>query len=153
MAIHAHSTRLPLLPAGLFAGRLLRQGPSRTASPVTNAIAAMRAADTEQAPTITEDGALTALRQGLENPRPSATARGYGPAWRKARAEFLALPDHDICACGCGRKANTVDHIKAHKGNEALFWDRSNWRPVYRDCNSRKAAQSEGAFGNPIRCD
>ncbi len=67
MASRAYSTRLPLLPAGLVAGRLLRPGPSRTAGPVTNAIAAMRAADTEPAPTTTEAGALAALRQGLED--------------------------------------------------------------------------------------
>lgn len=32
-----------------------------------------------------------------------------------------------------------------------LFWDKANWRAVAGRCNSRKAAASEGGFGNPIR--
>lgn len=42
-----------------------------------------------------------------------------------------------------------VDHRIAHKGDMRLFWDRSNWRPMNRRCNSRKAAATEGGFGNP----
>ncbi|WP_216671362.1 hypothetical protein [Mangrovicoccus sp. HB161399] len=44
-----------------------------------------------------------------------------------------------------------VDHKVAHKGDKRLFWDRSNWQPMNRSCNSRKAIREEGAFGNPIR--
>lgn len=44
-----------------------------------------------------------------------------------------------------------VDHRIAHKGDMALFWNRSNWQPYNRSCNSRKAAALEGGFGNPIR--
>jgi len=28
------------------------------------------------------------------------------------------------------------------------FWDRANWQPMNRRCNSRKAARLEGGFGN-----
>jgi 5-methylcytosine-specific restriction endonuclease McrA len=44
-----------------------------------------------------------------------------------------------------------VDHRIAHKGNQRLFWDCANWRPMNRRCNSRKAARQEGGFGNPQR--
>lgn len=81
--------------------------------------------------------------------RPSAAARGYTGSWAKASKAFLALPGNQHCSCGCGRPANVVDHHVAHKGDQRLFWDRSNWRPMNVACNSRKAARSEGAFGNP----
>lgn len=73
--------------------------------------------------------------------RPSASRRGYNVEWRKARAEFLA--EHPYCACGCGRKADVVDHVIPHRGNDALFWDRSNWQALAASpChNSLKQAQ------------
>lgn len=43
-----------------------------------------------------------------------------------------------------------VDHKIAAKGDKRLFWDRSNWQPYNRRCNSRKAVREEGAFGNSI---
>lgn len=44
-----------------------------------------------------------------------------------------------------------VDHRKAHKGDMRLFWDRSNWQPMARGCNSRKAVREEGGFGHRPR--
>jgi 5-methylcytosine-specific restriction endonuclease McrA len=85
--------------------------------------------------------------------RPNSGERGYGGEWRKARAEFLARPENKYCACGCGRIADVVDHIVAHKGDRALFWSRSNWQPMAYGCNSRKAISEEGAFGRPTRCE
>ncbi|SEK23381.1 hypothetical protein SAMN04515666_1012 [Bosea lupini] len=41
-----------------------------------------------------------------------------------------------------------VDHIRAPKGDMALFWSRPNWQPFARICNSRKAIASEGGFGH-----
>ncbi len=52
-----------------------------------------------------------------------------------------------MCACGCGRAANMVDHIVAHKRDMRLFWDRNNWQPYHDICNRRKAIKYEGAFG------
>jgi len=28
------------------------------------------------------------------------------------------------------REASVVDHIKPHKGNDALFWDEKNWQSL-----------------------
>ena len=82
--------------------------------------------------------------------RGTAASRGYGGNWRKESKIFLALPGNERCACGCGRVANMVDHIMAPKGDQALFWDRSNWQPFNVACNARKAISSEGGFGRPI---
>lgn len=92
-----------------------------------------------------------AAKAAAEKRRPNAAQRGYTSDWRNARAEFLALPENKYCACGCGRVADMVDHKKAHKGNTALFWDRSNWQPMAGVCNSRKAVREEGAFGRRPR--
>lgn len=85
-----------------------------------------------------------------EAKRPSASARGYTASWSKESKAFLALPGNERCACGCGRLADMVDHIRAPKGNRTLFWDRSNWQPFNLDCNRRKAIATEGGFGRPI---
>lgn len=89
----------------------------------------------------------SAWRARSEASRPSATARGYDNRWRVESTAFLRKPGNERCACGCGRLSNVVDHKVAHKGDQRLFWDRSNWQPMHRDCNSRKAIRSEGGFG------
>lgn len=74
----------------------------------------------------------------------------YGTAWKKARAAFLR--ENPLCA-ECQRQgrltpANTVDHVKAHRGDLTLFWDRSNWEALCRSCHSRVTAARDGGFGN-----
>ncbi|WP_316394934.1 HNH endonuclease signature motif containing protein [Bradyrhizobium sp. 33ap4] len=71
--------------------------------------------------------------------RPTASDRGYGTAWQKARSGFLA--SHPNCAM-CGKPATVVDHINPHRGDKALFWDKSNWQPLCtHHHNSTKQAQ------------
>jgi 5-methylcytosine-specific restriction enzyme A len=82
--------------------------------------------------------------------RPSSTDRGYSAKWRRESKAFLALPGNELCACGCGRSATMVDHRVAHKGDMKLFWDRSNWQPMFGRCNSRKAVREEGALGKAM---
>ena len=83
--------------------------------------------------------------------RGSARSRGYDSKWERESKAFLALSENRLCACGCGKPADMIDHKVAHKGDQRLFWSRSNWQPMNRRCNSRKAASSEGGFGNPMR--
>ncbi|WP_084794204.1 HNH endonuclease signature motif containing protein [Pseudoponticoccus marisrubri] len=77
--------------------------------------------------------------------RPSAARRGYSSAWRKARAAFLTL--YPICAHpGCTAPATVVDHIIPHRGDHALFWDRSNWQPLcqrHHDADKQRQERSE----------
>jgi len=86
-------------------------------------------------------------RRSSDAERGSAAERGYGPAWRAARASFLAA--HPACAT-CGAPASVVDHVRAHKGDQALFWDRANWQPLCASCHSRKTAEHDGGFGNAV---
>lgn len=89
----------------------------------------------------------------VDRARGSARQRGYTSKWEKESKVFLALPGNSRCACGCGRIADVVDHKVAHKGDQRLFWSRSNWQPMAKSCNSRKAVRSEGGFGNPVKVD
>ncbi|NGP18909.1 HNH endonuclease signature motif containing protein [Devosia aurantiaca] len=85
--------------------------------------------------------------------RTSARKRGYTAAWDKARAAFLAEPDNQFCRecektgllnpgtmhldgtleTNPWRMHLVVDHIIAHKNDQRLFWDRSNWQPLCPD--------------------
>ena len=79
-------------------------------------------------------------RREQEKKRGTSSQRGYGSKWKKARQWFLM--QHLFCvACQAeGRltPANTVDHIKDHKGDYTLFWDASNWQALCHSCHSRK---------------
>ena len=89
-------------------------------------------------------------RAAADARRPTAPKRGYDSKWRRESKAFLARPENRFCVCGCGKPAEMVDHRIAHKGDMRLFWDRSNWQPMTRACNSRKAVREEGGFGNRI---
>lgn len=67
--------------------------------------------------------------------RPTAHERGYDSKWQRESRIFLSLPDNRLCACGCGRTANVVDHIVPHRGDMRLFWDRKNWQPLNKHCH------------------
>ncbi len=77
--------------------------------------------------------------------------RGYGGRWQKARGAFIAK--HPYCVMclrdagitfteiadiviACMEKrvalpaADVVDHKVPHKGDMALFWDKSNWQSL-----------------------
>lgn len=65
-------------------------------------------------------------------------------AWRNARLSFLT--EHPLCRLhgelGKVKQACVVDHIKPHKGDLSLFWDRSNWQALCKQCHdSHKQAQ------------
>ncbi len=95
-------------------------------------------------------GMRCACQQARERERPTARQRGYTTEWQKAAKTFLAQPGHERCVT-CGAPATVVDHRIAHKGDQRLFWDSSNWQPMCRRCNTAKANQREGGFGHAIR--
>lgn len=82
-------------------------------------------------------------RRDADRDRGSASARGYGRRWQRARALFLAR--HPVCMCpdGCGRPATEVDHIRPHRGDERLFWDQTNWQGLTKECHSAKTGRGE----------
>lgn len=71
--------------------------------------------------------------------RPNARQRGYTREWERESKAFLSeLPN---CR-RCGAPAALVDHIRPHKGDQQLFWNRDNWQPLCRPChNSAKQSQ------------
>jgi 5-methylcytosine-specific restriction enzyme A len=79
--------------------------------------------------------------------RGNASQRGYNAEWQLESKAFLTLSGNALCACGCGRAADMVDHIIGPKGDMRLFWDRNNWQPFNGLCNRRKAIKCEGGFG------
>lgn len=72
--------------------------------------------------------------------RPSARQRGYNHDWRKARRDHL--DQHPYCTM-CGKPATTVDHIIAHRGDPALFWNRRNWQPLCTRCHNSTKQRME----------
>lgn len=93
--------------------------------------------DTRRVPTMQAGGWRTSGQ--------TAAQRGYGYKWQKARAEFLR--SHPLCvmceAEGRVTAATVVDHITPHRGNQSLFWDRSNWAPLCAHHHSSEKQREE----------
>ena len=75
--------------------------------------------------------------------------RGYGRVWQKYR--LIYLTEHPICM-ECKKQnritpATVVDHIKAHKGDMELFWEKDNHQALCKKCHDRKTAREDGGFG------
>lgn len=70
----------------------------------------------------------------------TAAEKGYGTRWQKASRQYLRA--HPLCRrCkerGVYTKATVVDHIVPHRGDQMLFWDRSNWQPLCKKCHDHK---------------
>lgn len=65
--------------------------------------------------------------------------------WRKASREFRK--ENPLCAMcqgkGIVKASEIVDHIREHKGDEGLFWERSNWQALCRRCHLKKTAEDK----------
>lgn len=88
-------------------------------------------------------------QQQSDAQRGTAHERGYNRRWQKARATYLGR--NPLCKC-CGESgrvvvAAVVDHIIPHKGDQALFWNTSNWQPLCKPCHDSKTAREDGGFG------
>jgi 5-methylcytosine-specific restriction protein A len=74
-----------------------------------------------------------------------ANARGYTYRWQKESRLFLQL--NPLCV-ECERQgrvteATCVDHVVPHRGDQARFWDVSNWAPLCLHCHNAKSARGE----------
>lgn len=85
------------------------------------------------------------MRSGRHWDSEGKADRLYGRRWRKARAAFLMeRPFCAMCeATGKLQAATVVDHVKPHRGDEALFWDRTNWQPLCERHHNRDKARLE----------
>jgi 5-methylcytosine-specific restriction protein A len=96
------------------------------------------------------DGCKQPEQRKYEQLRGTSAERGYDSKWRKARLGFLAK--HPLCV-HCTRDggigaATVVDHIKPHKGDKVLFWERDNWQPLCKRHHDIKTVKEDGGFGN-----
>lgn len=79
----------------------------------------------------------------------TSTQRGYGYRWQQERDSYLRL--HPLCVMckddGVVTVATVVDHRIPHRGDQALFWDRSNWQSLCATHHSRdKQRQEQGSL-------
>lgn len=82
--------------------------------------------------------------------RSGARERGYTAKWDKARKAYLSR--NPLCVLcqqeGKTTAATVVDHINAHHGDWALFWDSQNWQPLCTNHhNSHKQSIEKGGHG------
>ena len=76
----------------------------------------------------------------------------YGSVrWQKSRRWFLR--NNPLCKdClerGRTNAAKVVDHIVAHRGDLALFWDQANWQALCISCHNFKCRQEQVEGRNP----
>lgn len=102
---------------------------------------------------LTREGYCEAHKQqasDYDRYRGSSSQRGYDSKWRKARLAYLQ--SHPLCVeCekeGRVEPATVVDHIKPHRGDKKLFWDKNNWQPLCERHHDIKTAREDGGFGN-----
>lgn len=77
----------------------------------------------------------------------TSTQRGYGYRWQQARERYLL--DNPLCVF-CARRgmttaASVVDHVVAHQGDQALFWDQDNWQALCKPCHDSEKQRLEAA--------
>jgi len=68
--------------------------------------------------------------------------------WQRLRWQVLLEAAFTCAMCGLveGRTAKLVaDHIEPHRGDEALFWERSNLQCLCKACHDRSKQRSEAA--------
>ena len=89
--------------------------------------------------------------RALDLRRGSSSERGYSYKWQQARKGFLRA--HRLCVMceshGEVVAATVVDHITPHKGDKALFWQRSNWQPLCKPCHDSKTATEDRGAWSP----
>ncbi len=72
--------------------------------------------------------------------RGGAVKRGYDAKWREARKLFLQKNPLCVSCMRDGKltPATIVDHVIPHRGDQTLFWNKSNWQALCKRCHDRK---------------
>jgi 5-methylcytosine-specific restriction protein A len=74
----------------------------------------------------------------------------HNESWRILREFVLSrdplckLQTTDKCKQHCGDESTVADHIRDHKGDTKLFYDRENLRGVCKPCHDRKTGETRG---------
>lgn len=95
--------------------------------------------------------------------RGNANERGYTYRWQKASKAYLKqnpvcvlhlakgeVVAWTICKETGKRDGLVVDHIIPHRGDMAVFWDRSNWQTLCKPCHDLKTARYDVNY-NPMQ--
>lgn len=79
-------------------------------------------------------------KQVVQSQRKTTAERGYGSKWQRARGRFLKANPLCVYCKEQSRlvKAEVVDYIQPHRGDEELFWDERNWQSLCKKCHDRK---------------
>ena len=76
---------------------------------------------------------------------PALKGELYGARWRRERVDFLLA--HPLCvrclAQGIRTTSDTVDHRVPHRGNLAIFWDRTLWDALCTPCHNSGKQREE----------
>ncbi len=84
-------------------------------------------------------------RRRKDKHRPNAHQRGYDRHWSKARR--LYLMDNPLCVRCAERglivEARVVDHIRPHRGDRLVFWNRDNWQSLCKRCHDKKTGSED----------
>jgi 5-methylcytosine-specific restriction protein A len=77
--------------------------------------------------------------------RPNSNQRGYNYRWRKQSRLFLRK--NPLCVeClkyNITTLATHVDHIKPHRGDMNIFWDKDNWQSLCTTHHNQKSAREK----------
>lgn len=76
----------------------------------------------------------------MSDPTPYRT-----PQWRALRAAILWRDP--ICRACRMKPSSHVDHIKAHRGDQDLFWDPGNLQGLCASCHAHKTYFKDRGFG------
>ncbi|MFH9957323.1 AAA family ATPase [Streptomyces roseolus] len=71
------------------------------------------------------------------------------PRWPLLRDQVLS--EEPLCRAQCGRPPGVVDHIRPHRGDELLAFDRTNLQALCKGCHDAKTARETGFAGAGVR--
>ncbi|MFC3238240.1 HNH endonuclease, partial [Streptomyces nitrosporeus] len=67
------------------------------------------------------------------------------PRWAPLRDQVLS--EEALCRTGCGHPPTVVDHIRPHRGDQLLAFDRANLQAMCKSCHDSKTSYETGFAG------
>jgi 5-methylcytosine-specific restriction protein A len=77
--------------------------------------------------------------------RPDAAVRKWYhlERWERLRRRVLVEAAYQCAGCGAVTVELHADHIRPHRGDVGLFWDRANLQALCVPCHTRKTVRGE----------
>jgi len=86
------------------------------------------------------DNKSSKKRNGFHYLKPSQSVYNNN-AWRKLRDEIIERDNYTCQLCGSTEGPMIADHIKPHRGDNDLFWDKDNLITLCKNCHDYKTRQ------------